>query len=68
MEAVVWSGSGFHGGRIQRDTSRRLVQCYRKLPVFSASPYVFGSIGLSNVISLSVDACAYVLNMFSLSL
>lgn len=72
VEAVVWSGSGFHGGQIQRDTSRRLVRCHRKLKLntflFSVSPYVCSSIGLSNAISLSVHACVFVLNMISLSL
>ncbi len=72
MEAVVWSGSGFHGGQIQCDTSGKLVRCYRKLKLnsflFSVSPYVSSSIGLSNAISLSVHACVFVLNMISLSL
>lgn len=39
-----------------------------RLPVFSASPYVSGAIGLSNVIILSVHACVLQFNFIILSL
>lgn len=64
VEAMVCSGSGFRGGQIQHNTSRRLAWSYRKLkleylPVVSESPSASGAfaIGLSNVISLSVHVC-----------
>lgn len=70
MEAVVCSASGFRRVGFSATPAGDWLQeaLEEPLPVFTVSPNVSGSIGLSNVISLSVHGCVYVLNLISLSL